>query len=110
MSGPVPHLPIFLESGGKGRVGPEATEWETAEYQAGHTFSFVIPSTITASPFSQTGGNNGPVQLGFLVREPNVMEPGLDHPVEEPSGTRRSWKEGGLFHTGGLRGDHSPEL
>uniref|UniRef100_A0A673U0H3 KRAB domain-containing protein n=1 Tax=Suricata suricatta TaxID=37032 RepID=A0A673U0H3_SURSU len=39
---------------------------------------------------------------------PCVMEPGLDHPAEEPRGTWRSWKGGALFHTGGLKGDYSP--
>ena len=34
----------------------------------------------------------------------------LDHPAEEPSRTWRSWKAGGLFFIGGLRGDHSPEV
>lgn len=28
-----------------------------------------------------------------------VTEPGLGHPAEETSGTRRPWKAGGLFHT-----------
>ena len=37
-------------------------------------------------------------------------ETGLDHPAEEPSGTWRSWKAGGLFYTGVLRGYHSPEV
>lgn len=35
----------------------------------------------------------------------SVKEPGLDHPTEEPSDTRRSWRVGGLFHTCGLRGE-----
>ena len=39
-----------------------------------------------------------------------VTEPRLDHTAEEPSGSQRSWKVGGLFYTGGLRGDHSPEV
>lgn len=39
-----------------------------------------------------------------------IMETGLDHPTEEPSGTQRSWKVGGLFYTGGFRGDRSPEV
>ena len=88
----------------------EGTEWETAEDQAGHAFSVAIPHSVTTSLFSQTSGNNGPVQLGFLVREPNVMESGLDHPAEELSGPQRSWKAGALFHTSGLRGDNSPEV
>ena len=88
----------------------EATEQETAKIQAGCAFSTAIPHSITASLFSQTGGNNEPAQLGFLVMEPNVMETGLDHPEEEPSDTWRSCKERGLFYTGGLRGDLSPEI
>ena len=42
----------------------EATERETAEYQAGHAFSVAIPHSVTALPFSQTSGNNGLVRLG----------------------------------------------
>ena len=71
---------------------PKVTQRETAKIQAGCTFSTAIPHSVTALPFSQTGGNNGPVRLGFPVRELNVMETGLDHPAEEPSNTRRSWK------------------
>ena len=51
----------------------EATEWENAKIQAGLAFSIEIPHFITALPVSQTGGNNGPAQLCFPVREPNVM-------------------------------------
>ena len=89
---------------------PEVTQWETAEIQAGRTFSLAIPPSVTASPFFETGGNNGTAWLGFLVREPNVMETGLDHPEEEPGSTQRSWWIGVLFYTSGLRGDHSPEV
>jgi len=35
----------------------------------------------------------------------NVTEPGLDCVTEEPSGTRRSWRTGGLFNAGRLRGE-----
>ena len=38
------------------------------------------------------------------------MKTGLDHLAEEQISTQRSWKEGGLFYTGGPRGDHSPEI
>ena len=69
---------------------PKVTQRETAKIQAGSAFSTAIPHSVTASPFSQTGSNSGPVQLGFPVRAPNVTETGLDHPAEEPSGTRRS--------------------
>lgn len=38
------------------------------------------------------------------------MEHGLDRPKEEPNGTWRSRRVGGLFHTGGLRGECSPKV
>ena len=66
----------------------------------------MIPHSITASSFSQTSDNNVSAGLGFLVREPNVMETGLDHPEEEPGSTQRSWWIGVLFYTSGLRGDN----
>ena len=71
--GPAPHLLSLLEAGRNGRAGwPEATERETAEIQSGCAFSLAAPRSVTASPFSQTGGNSGPARLGFPVREPNV--------------------------------------
>ena len=41
---------------------------------------------------------------GHSVGSYNVTEPGLDHLVEEPSGTWGSWKAGGLFHSSLSRG------
>ena len=87
------------------RGWPKATERETAKIQAGRAFSFTIPRSITALLFSQTGGNNGPVQLDFLVREPNMLRNHAGTLAEKPSGTRRSWWIGDLFNTGRLRGD-----
>ena len=49
-------------------------------------------------------------QYGAGVDSGGVLETVLDQPAEEPSGTKRSWKEGGLFYISGLRGDHSPEI
>ena len=60
------------------RGQPEATEGETVEIQAGLAFSVVIPHSVTALSFSQTGGNNGPSRLGFLVREPNMLRTRLE--------------------------------
>ena len=92
MSGPRPHLSCLFESGGSNGAGqPETTEKETAEIQAGRAFSLAIPHSVTASLFSQTGGNNGPVQLGFLVREPSMLQNQAGMLAEKPSGTRRSW-------------------
>lgn len=52
------------------------------------------PCSVTAPPLSPNQWpHNGPVCLGFVVREP-----GLGRLTEEPSGTRRSWRTGGLFN------------
>ena len=77
------------------------TERETAEIQAGRSFSLAIPHSVAASPFSQTGGNNGPAWLSFLVREANMLRNQAGTLVEKPSGTRRSWWVGDLFNIGG---------
>ena len=84
---------------------PEATKQETVEIEAGHTFSLEIHHSVTASLFSQTGGNNWPEWLGLLVREPNMLPKQAGMLAEKPSGTRRSWWIGGVFNTVELRGD-----
>ena len=85
---------------------PKLTKHETAEIQAGRTFSLAIPHYVTASLFFQTGGNNGPVQLGFLVREPNMLQNQAGVLAKKNQAALRSWWIRDLFDTGGLRGNH----
>ena len=55
---------------------PEATE-ETAEIQAGHTFSLAIPHSVTTSPFSQTRWQQWASAFGFPGQGTKyVTEPG----------------------------------
>ena len=85
---------------------PEATEQETAKLQAGCSLFLAIPHSITTSPFSQIGGNNGPAWLGLLVREPNLLWNQAGTLAEKPTSTQRSWWIRDLFNIGGLTGVH----